>query len=94
LDGKIREVVRFARGKGKGGPLHPDDKCSKTGLPVIDVMRSKHPDLTVPSLNPDGSIDGFEQYAKAPMSVPHASDHSQNCSVARQSARWCGALGG
>jgi hypothetical protein len=75
VNGKIKEAVRFARSKGKGGPLRPDDKCTKTGLPVIEVMQSKHPDIRVPTRNPDRSIDGFERYGEAPMTVPHASDH-------------------
>jgi hypothetical protein len=79
IDGKLREALRMARGKGKGGPLRPNDKCSKTGQPVIDVMRSKHPKLGIPE--PDVTrvgieqLPGFERYLEAPMTPPHASDH-------------------
>lgn len=38
LDGKIRGAVRFATGRGLGGPKLPLDKCSKTGEPVIEVL--------------------------------------------------------
>ena len=39
LSGKIRSAVRFATERGQGGPYSPDDACSKTGRPVIDVLR-------------------------------------------------------
>ena len=31
LDGKLHGAVRFATGRGQGGPLRPDDACTKTG---------------------------------------------------------------
>ncbi|KAL7502373.1 hypothetical protein ACHAXN_001332 [Cyclotella atomus] len=48
LDGKIRSAVRFATGRGIGGPLQPTDTCSKAGIPVIEVLRKKHPRIRVP----------------------------------------------
>jgi hypothetical protein len=48
LDGKLRSGVRFATGRGIGGPLQPTDICSKAGVPVIEVLRSKHPKIRIP----------------------------------------------
>ena len=31
-----------------GGLYRPNDKCSKTGEPVIDILRQKHPERVVP----------------------------------------------
>ena len=74
LDGKLCGAVRFATGRGQGGPLRPDDACSKTGRPVMDVLRYKHPDCVVPTVNSNGSIPGFDSYVgQAPDFVPHAS---------------------
>ena len=33
-----------------GCVLGPDNLCTKIGLPIIDVLRDKHPDLQVPDL--------------------------------------------
>jgi hypothetical protein len=77
LDGKIRGAVRFATGRGMKGPLRPDDTCSKTGEPVLDVLRSKHPKIRVPGLNNNGSVPGFVNYGGAEMTTPHtSSDYS------------------
>ncbi len=51
LSGKFHAAVRMLvtdRHKG-GGLFKPDDKCSKTGHPVIDVLREMHPEARVPS---------------------------------------------
>jgi hypothetical protein len=75
----------MARGKGKGGPLRPNDKCTKTGNLVIDVMRSKHPKLGIPAQDAAsddyGGLPGFGRYLEAPMTPPHASDHGTIGSV-------------
>lgn len=46
-----------------GGVLQPDNVCTKTGLPVLEVLKSKHPKLQdLPSVGP---LDGtFELYPK------------------------------
>ena len=41
--GKLREAVRILTDRSGGGSLQPDDLDEKTGLPVIDVLRLKHP---------------------------------------------------
>jgi hypothetical protein len=52
LKGDLRGAVRYTITDRKmGGVLLPDDKCSKTGLPVSDVLDSKHPIARVPDAN-------------------------------------------
>ena len=34
----------------RGGVLGPKDLCTKTGTPVIEVLRAKHPDQHIPDL--------------------------------------------
>ena len=47
---------------GKGGLLKPSDVCSKTGLPVIDVLCAKHPDIRVPDLDDRDQAQAFSEY--------------------------------
>ena len=43
ITGKIRETVRFLTGRDQGGILLPMDACTKTGKPVEEMLREKHP---------------------------------------------------
>ena len=52
-----------------GGVLSSDDKCTKTGERVIDVLAGKHPNLRYPTLGSDDNI-AFEQYESCPDPVP------------------------
>eukprot|EP00957_Ditylum_brightwellii_P044754 3394045-Ditylum_brightwellii.AAC.1 len=45
-----QKAVRWLTGHEKGGLLQPNNKCSKTGLPVATVLQSKHPEPVVPEL--------------------------------------------
>jgi hypothetical protein len=51
LKGDLHGAVRYITDREMGGVLLPDDKCSKTGLPVSDVLDSKHPMTRVPDAN-------------------------------------------
>jgi hypothetical protein len=71
LDGKIRGAVRFATGRGLGGPKSPMDKCSKSGELVIDVLRKKHPTIRTPKIGKSkigeveaypAGVQGFDHY--------------------------------
>ena len=68
LSGKLRQAVRWANNR-EGGGLILGDVCTKTGLPVADVLRDKHPDIHVPPLeNP--TCMSFEEYKEVTVTVP------------------------
>ena len=49
--------------------LLPDDQRKKTGWPVAEVLREKHPDMRVPPVeNP--TCAAFEEYEDIPETVP------------------------
>ena len=70
LDGRVRSAVRNLTARtGGGGVLDPDSACTKTGRPVIDVLRSKHPEMQVPDLGADGNL-AYQPYESCPETVP------------------------
>ena len=73
LSGKIRSAVRFATERGEGGPYRPDDPCSKTGRPVIDILREKYPKIRIPEKNAKGKVPGFDDYNYCWVTTPHTS---------------------
>ena len=61
LYGKLRKAVHWATDREGGGCLLPDEQCTKTGRPVAEVLREKHPDMRVPAVeNP--TCAAFEEY--------------------------------
>ena len=65
LFGKLQQAVRRTNGRDGGGCLLPDDQFTKTGQPVAEVLREKHPDMQVPPLeNP--TCAAFEEYREVP----------------------------
>ena len=69
LSEKLRQAVRRATDREGGGCLLPDDQCIKTGRPVAEVLREKHPDMRVPPVeNP--TCAAFEEYEDVPETVP------------------------
>ncbi len=69
LDGKLHAAVRFATNRGGGGVLLPQDSCTKTGRPVMEGLRSQHPDTRIPDLK-DPHCIAFEQYNEVPVEIP------------------------
>jgi hypothetical protein len=63
LHGKMRQAVRFATGRGQGGPLQPTDICSKAGVQVIEVLRSKHPKIRIPVPLEEVELHGIDEGA-------------------------------
>ena len=49
LGGKVRAAMRMVTNRGTGGAYRPFDLDSKSGRPVIDVLREKDPTSRVPS---------------------------------------------
>ena len=69
LSGKLQQAVRLETDREGGGCLLPDDKCTKTGRPVAEVLWEKHPDMRVPPVeNP--TCTAFEEYEDVPETVP------------------------
>ena len=57
--GNIRSAVRTLTDGDMGGLYKPNDKCSKSGERVIDVLRSKYPKLRIPD------EEDFDHYPNA-----------------------------
>ena len=70
--GRLRKAVNnLCRPEGGKGILHPDDISEKDGIPVIDVLRSKHPKMRDPGpYTEEGGA--FEPYSDAgpPKAIP------------------------
>ena len=49
----------------QGGVFGPRDPCTKTGLPVINVLKLKHPDQRIPDLEDPNSL-AFTEYQEYP----------------------------
>ena len=65
LSGKLRRSVCRATGREGGESLLLDNQCTKTGRPVVKVLRKNHPDMQVPPVeNP--TCAAFEEYEEVP----------------------------
>eukprot|EP00978_Attheya_sp_CCMP212_P042445 scaffold258630_cov55-Attheya_sp.AAC.1 len=60
VQGKLRQAVRFITEREKAGIMLPTDIDEKSGLPVIDALRSKHPPARVPE------VEDLEEYDTLP----------------------------
>jgi hypothetical protein len=69
LSGRLRSACRSLTSRDGGGVLQPDDKCTKTGHPVVEVLRSKHPDLREPP-SVGSETGAFEPYDVEPTAIP------------------------
>jgi hypothetical protein len=67
--GRLRAAVRNLTRREGGGVLEPDALCTKTGRPVIDVLRSKHPEMREPQ-SEDIGTRVFEPYDDTPQQIP------------------------
>ncbi|KAL7530959.1 hypothetical protein ACHAXR_003772 [Thalassiosira sp. AJA248-18] len=70
-----------------GGIFQPYDKCSKTGLPVIDVLRSKHPEAVIPP------AEDFDAYPDYPDSMEFMPMYFWEEHVAKAATRLSGGAG-
>ena len=69
LDGNLRTAVRNLTDGVRGGVLGPEDLCTKTGRPVIEVLRDKHPDQRLPDLS-DPNCLAFCKFDEVPDPIP------------------------
>ena len=92
FSGKLRQAVCRATDKKGGGCLLPDNQCTKTGQPVAEVLREKHPDMRVPPVeNP--TCTAFEEYEEVPETVPFEFAEYDITWVASKLSGAAGALG-
>ena len=87
LGGKVRAAVRMVTDRGTGGPYRPNDLDSKSGRPVIDVLRDKHPDCVVPS------EEAFDAYPDADDLLDTMPVYCFEECVAKAAARLSGGAG-
>jgi hypothetical protein len=71
LSGRIQAAICNLTSQDQGGVLQPGDACTKTGWPVLKVLRGKHP----PMRDPDPGLEdlergSFEPYKRLPKPVP------------------------
>jgi hypothetical protein len=68
LDGKLCAAVRFATERNGGRVLLPQDACTKTGRPVVEVLLLQHPHTRIPDLE-DPNCIAFEHYDEVPLAI-------------------------
>ena len=91
LSGKIRQAVCWATDREWGGCLLSGDKCTKTGRPVADVLREKHPDMHVPlrktpRVQPSRSMRMYPK--RYPSTSRRITSHGLHRSSPEQQVRW------
>ena len=62
-DGKLKAAMRMVTDCDGGRLYHPDDRNSKTGAPVINVLCGKHLEACIPE------AEHFDAYEHEPNSV-------------------------
>ena len=62
LNGYLRSACRALTERDGRGVLNPNDDCTKTGLPFMDVLKSKHPALRDPAVEetPGGAFEIYD----------------------------------
>ena len=65
LSGYFWQAVCQATDREGGGCLLPEDQCTKTGRPVVEVLREKHPDMPVPPVENPMCV-AIEKYEEVP----------------------------
>jgi hypothetical protein len=88
LSGRICQAGRYVTNRDGGGVLGPTDRCTKTGRPVIDILRVKHPPLREPSdIEAAGHLRTLHRAAGPP---PNRSDLGHNREGGGPTVRRCG----
>ena len=68
LSGKLRQAVNWETDRKEGGCLLLDDQYTKTGRPIAEVLREKHPDMRVPPVEKPMCV-AYEEYEDVPKTV-------------------------
>jgi hypothetical protein len=69
LDGNLRTAIRNLTDGVRVGVLRPEDLCTKTGCPVIEVLCDKHPDQRLLDLSDPNSL-AFSKFEEVPDPIP------------------------
>jgi len=70
LSGRLCSAVCTLTNRDGGGVLCPDDLCTKTGCPVLEVLQEKHPKLQdAPILEGEDHSGVFETYEGGTLAV-------------------------
>ena len=92
LSGNIRQATLKATNREGRNCLLPDDQCTKTGRPVPEVLRKKHPYMCVsPVENP--TCAAFKEYEEVPKTLPLDFTEDDVTWVASNLSGTAGALG-
>eukprot|EP00957_Ditylum_brightwellii_P097843 7451086-Ditylum_brightwellii.AAC.1 len=65
LSGKLRAAVQAATDREKRGVLFPSNNCTKTGAPVLEVLKGKHLPTRTPDVD-DPRCLAFKEYDEVP----------------------------
>ena len=87
LGGKVRAAVRMVMNRGTGGAYQLFDLDSKSGRPIIEVLREKHPASRVPS------EEDFDAHVGAPDCLESMPVYCFKECVAKAAARLSGSAG-
>eukprot|EP00957_Ditylum_brightwellii_P093755 7138249-Ditylum_brightwellii.AAC.2 len=60
FQGKLRQAVRWLTGQEKGGLIFPDDRCTKSGELMSEVLQTKHPETVEPQ------VEAFKMFPNVP----------------------------
>ena len=92
FSGKLWQDVRRSTNRERGGYLLPDDQCTKTGRPVAEVLREKHPEMRAPPVE-NTTCAAFEEYEDFLETLPLDSAEDDVTWVVSKLSGAAGALG-
>lgn len=93
LSGKLQQAIRQVTLREKGEILFPDNACTKTDWPILEVLQGKHPDTQVPDLEGNLSSSTLEVYVEVPevVSLDFLADNV--AIMAKRMLGWSGGCG-
>ena len=83
LDGNLRTAIRRITARDGGGVMKPTEPCTKAGIPILEVLRNKHPNKRVPNLDDPNNL-AFEPYPRVPDPIPLQCDIFEVKTIARK----------
>ena len=71
--GKLKQAVHWATDREGGWCLLPDNQCTKTGRPVVEVLRENHQDMRVLPVK-NTTCATFEEYEEVSETLDFTED--------------------